>query len=38
MTAGSMLVEVGTCGNTLQEALTAGRLFANALADMLLNN
>ena len=38
MTAGSMLIEVGTCGNTLQEALTAGRLFANTLADMLLNN
>ena len=38
LTAGSMLIEVGTCGNTLQEALTAGRLFANTLADMLLQN
>jgi stage II sporulation protein P len=37
MTSGSMLVEVGTCGNSLQEALTAGRLFANTLADLLLN-
>ena len=25
------------CGNSLQEALTAGRLFANTLADLLLN-
>lgn len=37
MTTGSMLVEVGTCGNTIQEALTAARLFADTLADMLLN-
>lgn len=36
MTTGSMLVEVGTCGNTIQEALTAARLFAETLADMLL--
>ena len=36
MTTGSMLVEVGTCGNTLQEALTAARLFAETLADTLL--
>ena len=36
MTTGSMLVEVGTCGNTLQEALTAARIFADSLADMLL--
>ena len=36
MTTGSMLVEVGTCGNTLQEALTAARLFANGLANFLL--
>lgn len=36
MTTGSMLVEVGTCGNTLQEALTAARLFGETLADLLL--
>ncbi len=36
MTSGSMLVEVGTCGNTLQEALTAAGLFADSLADLLL--
>lgn len=36
LTTGSMLVEVGTCGNTLQEALTAARLFAENLADTLL--
>jgi len=33
---GSMLLEVGTNGNTLEEALTAARLFANMLADQLL--
>lgn len=33
---GSMLVEVGACGNTLEEALAAAELFANALADALL--
>lgn len=36
LTTGSMLVEVGTCGNTLQEALAAARIFADSLADMLL--
>lgn len=36
LTLGSMLVEVGACGNTLQEALLAGRLFAGSLADALL--
>lgn len=34
---GSMLVEVGACGNTLEEALAAAGLFANTLADTLLN-
>ena len=34
--AGSMLVEVGACGNTLEEALAAARIFANTLADLLL--
>lgn len=33
--AGSMLLEVGSCGNTLEEAKTAVRLFAAAFADML---
>ena len=33
---GSMLVEVGACGNTLEEALAAARIFANTLADALL--
>ena len=33
---GSMLVEVGACGNTLEEALAAAQIFANALADALL--
>lgn len=35
---GSMLVEVGACGNTLEEALAAARLFADELADMLLED
>ena len=33
---GSMLLEVGSCGNTLEEALAAAELFANTLADVLL--
>jgi stage II sporulation protein P len=33
---GSMLLEVGACGNTLEEALAAARLFAHTLADTLL--
>ena len=33
---GSMLVEVGACGNTLEEALAAAQIFANTLADTLL--
>ncbi len=32
---GSMLVEVGSCGNTLSEALTAVRFFARALSEVL---
>ncbi len=32
---GSMLLEVGSCGNTLEEARLAGRLFARAFADTL---
>lgn len=34
-TPGSMIVEVGTDGNTLTEAVTAGRYFATALAEAL---
>ena len=33
---GSMLVEVGACGNTLEEALAAAQIFAHTLADALL--
>lgn len=32
---GSILLEVGTHGNTLQEAITAGRLFARTIAEMM---
>ena len=37
VTPGSMILEVGTSGNTLEEALSSARLFAETLADMLLN-
>jgi len=33
---GAVLVEIGTCANTLQEALTAARLFAEVAADVML--
>lgn len=36
MTVGSLLVEVGTSGNTLQEALSGARLFAQAAAKVYL--
>ena len=35
-TKGSMLVEVGTAANTLEEAVAAGKLFADCAADVLL--
>lgn len=35
MTPGSMIIEVGSSGNTLQEALAAIRLFGNAAAPAL---
>lgn len=35
-TSGSILVEVGTSGNTLQEAIRGGRLFAEAASAVLL--
>lgn len=37
LTAGSMIIEVGSSGNTLQEALAAIRLFADAAAPALLD-
>ncbi|MEQ2456564.1 stage II sporulation protein P [Flavonifractor hominis] len=36
LSTGSLLVEVGTHGNTLQEALSAARLFARASGQVLL--
>lgn len=35
MTPGSLLVEVGSSGNTLKEALEAARLLADGLADLI---
>jgi stage II sporulation protein P len=35
-TTGSMLIEVGSTGNTLQEALTAVRYFAEAASNVIL--
>ena len=37
LSAGSLLLEVGSSGNTLQEALCAVRLFADAAGPALLN-
>ena len=34
-TPGSLLVEVGAAGNTLDEALAAARLFANGFAEVV---
>lgn len=36
LTAGSLLLEVGTAGNTLAEAITGVQLFADAVAPVLL--
>ena len=36
LTTGSMIVEVGSSGNTLQEALAAIRLFSNAIGPALV--
>ena len=33
---GAVLIEIGTCANTLQEALTASRFFAEIAADIIL--
>ena len=35
LSTGSILLEVGTHGNTLQEAITAGRLFARTIAELM---
>ena len=35
LTSGSLLAEIGYCGNTLQEALTAARAFGECLSDVL---
>lgn len=37
VTPGSLLVEVGTAGNSLDEALTAARLFAQGFAETVLD-
>lgn len=37
LTSGSLLLEVGTAGNTLQEAITAVQLFADAVAPYLIS-
>ena len=37
LSTGSVLVEVGTHGNTLQEALAAARLFARSAGQVLLD-
>jgi stage II sporulation protein P len=36
LTTGSMLVEIGTDGNTLSEAMYSAELFAKGLAEFLL--
>ena len=36
MTTGSLILEVGTCGNTMEEALRAVELFAAATGPVLL--
>lgn len=38
LTTGSLLLEVGSCGNTIREACDAGRLFAVSFAALLLSN
>ena len=38
LTKNSFLLEVGTEANTLDEACYSGRLFADGLSDLLLNN
>lgn len=37
LSPGALLVEVGAAGNSLDEAIHSGRIFAGALADVILN-
>lgn len=37
LTTGSLIIEVGSCGNTLQEAISAVELFGEATAPLLLS-
>lgn len=37
LTAGSLLLEVGAAGNSLDEAIHAGRIFAASLAEVILS-
>lgn len=37
LTTGSLIIEVGSCGNTLQEAISAIELFAESTASLLLS-
>lgn len=37
LTTGSLIIEVGSCGNTLQEAISAIELFGEATAPLLLS-
>ena len=38
MTTGSLLIEVGTAGNSLEEAIVAARIFAEGFAQTIQNN
>ena len=35
MTTGSLLIEVGTAGNSLEEAIIAARIFAQGFAETI---
>ena len=35
-TSGSLLLEIGSCGNTLKEAKLAGRCVARSIAQIIL--
>ena len=37
LTTGSLIIEIGSCGNTLQEAISAVELFAESTAPLLLS-
>lgn len=38
LSTGSLLIEIGSCGNTIEEAKTAGRLFAATFAILVKEN